>query len=248
MPSSPSATKQNANGSLGAERLRPRALRAALRERTREREQMVREQVMARGVDDPRVLAALRQVPRHRFVSEECSEFAYADGPLGIPGEQTISQPYIVACMSQAARLQPRDRVLEIGTGSGYQTAVLTELCQEVYSVEYLPEVAAFGRRHLAALGYLERGVELRIGNGYEGWPEHAPFDAILVTAAPKRVPPPLLHQLAIGGRLVIPVGAGGDQNLELWTREAPGDDESAFSRATLFGVRFVPFLGPSGD
>jgi protein-L-isoaspartate(D-aspartate) O-methyltransferase len=208
---------------------------------------MVKEQVMARGIDDPRVLAALGQVPRHRFVSGDCARLAYTDGPLGIPGEQTISQPYIVASMSQAARLQPHDRVLEIGTGSGYQTAVLAELCRETYSVEFLPEVAAFGRRHLAALGYLEGGgVELRVGDGYQGWPEQAPFDAILVTAAPARVPRPLLHQLAVAGRLVIPIGTGGDQNLELWTRERNGDDESAFSRATLFGVRFVPFLGPN--
>lgn len=249
MPSSPSAANHDENALLGAQRLpASAALRAALRERRREREQMVKEQVMARGIDDPRVLAALRQVPRHCFVPGDCAKLAYTDGPLGIPGEQTISQPYIVASMSQAARLQPRDRVLEIGTGSGYQTAVLAELCRETYSVEFLPEVAAFGRRHLEALGYLEHGVELRVGDGYEGWPEQAPFDAILVTAAPARVPRPLLDQLAVAGRLVIPVGTGGDQSLELWTREKPGDGEDAFSRATLFGVRFVPFLGSHGE
>jgi protein-L-isoaspartate(D-aspartate) O-methyltransferase len=249
MPSSPSASHQDENAFLGAERVRPSAaLRAARRERTAEREQMVKEQVMARGIDDARVLAALRQVPRHCFVPSDCAKLAYTDGPLGIPGEQTISQPYIVACMSQAARLQPRARVLEIGTGSGYQTAVLAELCDEIYSVEFLPEVAAFGRRHLEALGYLEHGVELRVGDGYEGWPEQSPFDAILVTAAPARVPPPLLRQLAIAGRLVIPVGTGADQRLELWTRERPGGAENAFSCATLFGVRFVPFLGSHGE
>jgi protein-L-isoaspartate(D-aspartate) O-methyltransferase len=245
MQRSPPATSQDVKGSLEAEKLRPAALRAALREREAEREQMVQEQVLARGVDDPRVLAALRQVPRHRFVSRESSELAYTDGPLGIPGKQTISQPYIVASMSQAARLRASDRVLEIGTGSGYQTAVLAELCRETYSVELLPEVAAFGRRHLAALGYLQRGVQLRVDDGHGGWPEQAPFDAIVVTAAPERVPRPLLHQLALAGRLVIPVGSGDDQNLELWSREKKGDDDSAFSRTTLFGVRFVPFLRP---
>jgi protein-L-isoaspartate(D-aspartate) O-methyltransferase len=209
------------------------------------REQMLVVQLLERGITDPNVLDAVFRVPRHRFVPESEREWAYADRPLALAGEQTISQPYIVASMTQAAALSPRDRVLEIGTGSGYQTAVLSELCREVYSVELLPEVAALGRENLAALGYLERGVELRVADGYEGWPERAPFDAILVTAAPPQVPQPLLEQLAIGGRLVIPVGVGKRQQLDWWRRLEPGNEASAFVRRRLYGVRFVPFLGP---
>lgn len=224
---------------------RPATWLQAVRELHEEREVMVREQIEARGIEDERVLEALRTVPRHRFVPGRMRQQAYSDGPLPIPGEQTISQPYIVGCMTEAARPQPSDRCLEVGTGSGYQTAILSELCSEVYSVEYLPEVASFGRHNLEQLGYLERGVELRVGDGYLGWPERAPFDVILVAAAPARVPRPLLHQLAPGGRLVIPVGVEREQNLELWTRQRPGEDEGAFARELLFGVRFVPFLGP---
>jgi len=223
---------------------RSAAWQSAVLERQAEREEMVRTQIEARGVEDDRVLAALRSVPRHRFVPEHVRSSAYADTPLPIPGEQTISQPYIVAFMTEAAQIAEGDRCLEIGTGSGYQTAVLSELCREVYSVEYLPEVAAFGRGNLGALGYLERSVCLRVGDGYGGWPEHAPFDVIVVAAAPPRVPRPLLRQLSLGGRLLIPVGVDREQNLELWTRQRPGDSRSAFSKQILFGVRFVPFLG----
>ncbi|HEU4581987.1 MAG TPA: protein-L-isoaspartate(D-aspartate) O-methyltransferase [Polyangiaceae bacterium] len=227
---------------------RPAAWLDAVLEQREERERMVRAQIEARGIEDPRVLEALRTVPRHRFVPEHSREGAYADSPLPIAGDQTISQPYIVAFMSEAAQISPSDRCLEIGTGSGYQTAVLAELCREVYSVEYLPEVAAFGRENLGALGYLERGVHLRVGDGYEGWPEFAPYDVILVTAAPRRVPKPLLRQLALGGRLLSPVGLEREQNLELWTRRRAGDGRAAFSREILFGVRFVPFLGAHGE
>jgi protein-L-isoaspartate(D-aspartate) O-methyltransferase len=220
----------------------------AVLEQHEEREEMVRAQIEARGIEDQRVLEALRTVPRHRFVPQRSREGAHADSPLPIPGDQTISQPYIVAFMSEAAQIAPGDRCLEIGTGSGYQTAVLAELCREVYSVEYLPEVAAFGRRNLAALGYLDRSVHLRVGDGYAGWPECAPFDVILVTAAPARVPKPLLRQLALGGRLLIPVGVEREQTLELWTRRRAGDERAAFSREILFGVRFVPFLGAHGE
>lgn len=228
--------------------VRPAEWLEAVRELHEEREEMVREQLKARGIEDESVLEVLRTVPRHRFVPSRSRHLAYSDGPLPIPGEQTISQPYIVAFMTEAAGLQPRERCLEVGTGSGYQTAILSELCHEVYSVEYLPEVASFGRHNLEQLGYLERGVHLQVADGYQGWPEEAPFDVILVAAAPMRVPRPLLHQLARGGRLLIPVGAEREQNLELWTRQRAGDDDEAFARELLFGVRFVPFLGPHGD
>lgn len=209
---------------------------------------MVREQMESRDIGEPRVLQAMRTVPRHRFVEENLRHLAYVDGPLRIPGGQTISQPYIVAFMSAAAEISPSARCLEIGTGSGYQAAVLVELCRETYSIEYLPEVAAFGRENLQALGYLDRPLSLRIGDGYRGWPDRAPFDAILVTAAPERVPSPLLAQLALGGRLVIPVGPRRDQHLEVWTRVAVGEKPTSFSRKRVFGVRFVPFLGPQSE
>lgn len=210
-----------------------------------ERDAMVEEQLAGRDVREPRVLEVMRRVPRHRFVRDAESRRAYGDHPLPIVGGQTISQPYIVGFMTQAAGIGAGERCLEIGTGSGYQAAVLAELCRETYSIEYLPEVAEFGRRNLEATGYLERNVHLRVGDGYLGWPEAAPFDAILVTAAPEHVPQPLLDQLAIGGRLVIPVGpTHGVQQLEIWTRTEPGSDRSAFRREELFSVRFVPFLG----
>jgi protein-L-isoaspartate(D-aspartate) O-methyltransferase len=213
-------------------------------ERRAERSQMVETQIAAEGVSDSRTLAAMRRVPRHRFVAPGFEARAYEDRPLPIPGGQTISQPYIVAFMTEAADIAPGERCLEIGTGSGYQAAVLAELCGATYSIEYLPEVAAFGRKNLQASGYATR-VELRVGDGYGGWPEHAPFDAILVTAAPEKVPAPLLAQLAPAGKLVIPVGPeGGRQKLERWTRVGPGQGESAFERETLLGVAFVPFLG----
>jgi protein-L-isoaspartate(D-aspartate) O-methyltransferase len=231
----------------GAVALRAAAWQEAVREQHEEREEMVRVQIEERGIEDMRVLNALRTVPRHRFVPARVRALAYSDGPLPIPGEQTISQPYIVAFMTAAADIEPTDRCLEVGTGSGYQTAVLAELCAEVYSVEYLSEVASFGRHNLERLGYLQRGVELRVADGYAGWPEHAPFDVILVAAAPASVPRPLLQQLSKGGRLLIPVGLEREQNLELWTRRRAGDDDEAFARELLFGVRFVPFLGPHG-
>ncbi len=241
---------QPAPGAAGSAALpaaapRPAAWHGAVGERQAQRQLMVEQQLRARDIADERVLAALATVPRHRFVPDSVRPLAYRDGPLPIPGEQTISQPYMVAAMSEAAEISAGERCLEIGTGSGYQAAVLAELCGETYSIEYLPEVAAFGRANLEALGYLERGVFLRVGDGYLGWPERAPFDAILVTAAPEQVPEPLLEQLAVGGRLVIPVGSEHEQRLEVWTRQRAGQDEGAFERRQLFGVRFVPFLGP---
>ncbi len=219
--------------------------RAPLDEMATARRRMVSEQLQSRDVHDERVLAAMDVVPRHRFVLPEYQDAAYGDHPLPIVGGQTISQPYIVGFMTQAASIAPTERCLEIGTGSGYQAAVLAELCKETYSIEYLPEVADFGRANLERTGYLRRGVHLRTGDGYLGWPEAAPFDVILVTAAPEEVPQPLLEQLAIGGKLVIPVGPkSGVQQLEVWTRTAGAKAPSAFEKKVLFGVRFVPFLG----
>ena len=169
------------------------------------REQMVQRQLLARDIDDPRVLEAMRKVPRHRFVPDEHAAHAYLDQPLPIGHDQTISQPYIVALMTQLARPAPGDRVLEVGTGSGYQAAVLAELAAEVFSVEIVTPLATRAALLLRKLGY--SNVAVRSGDGYAGWPEHAPFDAIVVTAAPERIPAPLLEQLAPGGRLVIPVG-----------------------------------------
>src|SRR5690606_27283006 len=171
------------------------------------RQRMGERAIVGAGIESQRVIEAMRTVPRHQFVLPDMRQQAYADRPLPIVGEQTISQPYIVAFMTAAADIQVGERCLEIGTGSGYQAAVLVELCAETYSIEYLPEVAAFGRSNLQKAGYLERNLQLRVGDGYAGWPQAAPFDAILVTAAPDAVPQPLLDQLAMGGKLVIPVG-----------------------------------------
>jgi protein-L-isoaspartate(D-aspartate) O-methyltransferase len=196
-----------------------------------------------RKITDPAVLEALRRVNREHFVPESLRAQAHDDQPLPIGEGQTISQPYIVALMTQSARPRPGDRCLEIGTGSGYQTALLLELCKEVYSIEYLAPIAALARRNLEHAGQLGPRLHLRIGDGYAGWPEAAPFDVILVTAAPPSVPRPLLDQLAPGGRLVIPVGDSGQvQRLECWTRSADG---STLSHESLAAVRFVPFLGP---
>ena len=209
-------------------------------ERVSEREALVRG-LERDGIRDARVLEVMRRVPRHRFVPEAVRGMAYVDRPLPIGHGQTISQPHVVALMTQAVAPKASDRCLEIGTGSGYQAAILSELCERTYSIEYVPELAAFARENLRATGY---EVELRQGDGYRGWPEAAPFDVIVVTAAPERIPEPLLEQLELGGRLVIPVGPeGGAQTLELWTRTGEGKGEAAFERQSLADVRFVPFV-----
>ena len=200
------------------------------------RERMVREQIAGRDVRDPRVLAALARVPRHELVPDEMREHAYEDRPLPIGRGQTISQPYVVAYMTEQLHLRGDERVLEIGTGSGYQAAVLAELAREVYSIEIVEELGARARADLARLGY--SNVHVRVGDGYRGWPEQAPFDAIIVTAAPGHVPQPLIDQLAVGGRLVLPVG-GLDQELLRIERDATG-----LRREHLIGVRFVPMRG----
>jgi protein-L-isoaspartate(D-aspartate) O-methyltransferase len=208
---------------------------AALRARADERDKMVREQIEARGVRDPKVLAAMRAVPRHELVAEEQRSQAYEDRPLPIGQGQTISQPYIVAAMTELLDLQPGERVLEVGTGSGYQAAVLAELGVEVYSIEIVESLGRRAAEDLERLGYR---VNLRIGDGYRGWPEAAPFDAIVVTAAPEEVPPLLIEQLKVGGRLVIPVGSWS-QELVLLRKE-----EDGVHQESVAAVRFVPMTG----
>jgi protein-L-isoaspartate(D-aspartate) O-methyltransferase len=202
-----------------------------------EREHMVRDTIASRDVTDERVLRAMRTVPRHEFVPEGQRGDAYADHPLPIGHEQTISQPYIVAIMSQLAQVEPGDTVLEVGTGSGYQAAVLAEMGVEVYSIEIVEPLARSAQQTLSRLGY--RNVHVRAGDGYAGWPEHAPFDAIVITAAPPRVPEPLEEQLKVGGRMVVPVGEDGMQNLMVLTRTADG-----FEQSNVIPVRFVPMTG----
>jgi protein-L-isoaspartate(D-aspartate) O-methyltransferase len=202
------------------------------------RERMVQSQLRARDITDPRVLEAMRRVPRHRFVPPSEHELAYGDHPVGIGSGQTISQPYIVAYMTEALALGPEARVLEIGTGSAYQTAILAEIARDVYSIEVVEELADRAAAVLRELGYTN--VHLRCGDGYAGWPEAAPFDGIIVTAAPDHVPPPLVAQLRIGARLVVPVGRG-DQELLVLTRTEEGLREEQ-----RLGVRFVPLVRSS--
>jgi protein-L-isoaspartate(D-aspartate) O-methyltransferase len=204
---------------------------------TAQRAAMVREQIAARGVHDARVLRALRQVPRHLFIPACYRAVAYGDHPLPIGEDQTISQPYIVGFMTEALRVGPGARVLEIGTGSGYQAAVLAEVAKEVYSIEIIAALSQRSNALLRQLGY--RNVQLRVGDGYAGWPEKAPFDAIIVTAAPPRVPKPLLAQLKVGGALVAPVGRS-DQELVRVTRVG----QERYKSERLLGVRFVPMTG----
>jgi protein-L-isoaspartate(D-aspartate) O-methyltransferase len=213
-----------------------RPLQSASDEYRAAREQMVREQIEDRGVRDARVLAALRKVPRHLFVPPEERGEAYNDYPLAIGHGQTISQPYIVAYMTEALELKPRDRVLEIGTGSGYQAAILAELVTEVYSIEIVEALAKEAEARLHRLGY--SSVQVRAGDGYRGWPEAAPFDAIIVTAAPDHIPQPLVDQLREGGRMVLPLGLWDQELVRL--RRSP----SGILRETLLPVRFVPMTG----
>lgn len=199
------------------------------------RAQMIKDQITARGVKDLRVLAAMQKVCRHCFVTEDMRTRAYEDYPLPLAHGQTVSQPYIVALMSELAALRGGEKVLEVGTGSGYQSAVLAELAGEVFTVELFPDLAADAAARLAAQGY--RNISFRTGDGAAGWPEHGPYDAIVVTCAARQVPPALTAQLKDGGRLVIPVG-DEPQTLRLLTKTAAGTQER-----DICSVRFVPLL-----
>lgn len=203
------------------------------------RERMVAEQIAARGIDDERILAALRKVPRHLFVPAPVRSRAYEDHPLPIGEGQTISQPYVVALMTLAIAPQADMRVLEVGTGSGYQAAILAELCRSVHTIEI---VETLGRRAADLLAARYPNVHVQIGDGYRGWPEEAPFDAIVVTCSPTEVPPPLVEQLREGGRMVIPVGERGIQELVLLTRQG-----GRLVRESILPVRFVPMVDSQG-
>jgi protein-L-isoaspartate(D-aspartate) O-methyltransferase len=205
------------------------------------RAQMVEEQLQARGIGDPRVLAAMRRVPRHLFVETTLQHRAYDDTPLPIGAEQTISQPYMVALMSQLLELKGHERVLEIGTGSGYQTAILAELAREVFSIERVEALTRCARACLDRLGYGTR-VHLRSGDGSNGWPEAQPFDAEIITAAVQQVPRPLVEQLADGGHLVLPLGEADLQGLARIQKKGGTLDVKYFGEC-----RFVKLIGPYG-
>lgn len=202
---------------------------------TEERNEMVREQIQARGISDTRVLQALRDVKRHLFVPAESAEDAYEDYPLPIGEGQTISQPYIVALMTELLELKAEDRVLEIGTGSGYQSAILSRLAREVYSIEIVPSLGETARKRLDLLGY--DNVQVRVGDGYQGWPEKAPFDTIIVTAAPPEIPQALVDQLAEGGRMVVPVGTNYQELMRLDKKDG------RVTKRVITAVRFVPMV-----
>lgn len=204
------------------------------------RRRMVAEQLRPRGISDARVLAAFEAIPRHLFVPPEYRPWAYDDSPQPIGHEQTISQPYIVALMSELLALTGSERVLEVGTGCGYQAAILAKLAAEVHTVELIPALAERARQNMEILGL--ENVQVHCADGSQGWPDSAPYQAILAAAAAPKVPPPLLEQLDEGGRLVLPVGARGFQRLELWRRE--GD---TFSSENILPVAFVPLRGKHG-
>jgi protein-L-isoaspartate(D-aspartate) O-methyltransferase len=200
-------------------------------------EKMVETQIVSRGVRDPDVIRVMKQIPRHLFVPERMRDQAYGDHPLPIGSGQTISQPYIVAIMTEYLELTGTEKVLEIGTGSGYQAAILSRLADTCYSIEVVKELAEEAGEKLAELGYLN--VVVKWGDGYKGWPEHAPFDRIIITAAPETVPEQLVSQLAVNGRMVLPVGTNF-QELILITRNRKG-----IQRRNIIPVRFVPMIHP---
>lgn len=198
---------------------------------------MIEEQIIARGIKDKRVIQAMRKVPRHVFIPETNRSRAYDDSPVPIGQGQTISQPYIVACMTELLHLSPDDTVLEIGTGSGYQAAILAEIAKEVYTIEIIPELGKRAENALQELHY--ENIKVKIGDGYHGWPEYAPFDAIIVTAAPEYIPEPLIDQLKMDGRLVVPVGVYPYQELKQIVKTPEGIEEH-----DITSVLFVPMTG----
>ncbi|MEN8117697.1 MAG: protein-L-isoaspartate(D-aspartate) O-methyltransferase [Bacteroidota bacterium] len=204
------------------------------------REHMVKRQIQARGISNKKVLQAFRKVERHRFVLPDYVRFAYSDSPLPIDEGQTISQPYIVAFMTEALELEPTDKVLEIGTGSGYQAAILAEICDSVFTIEIFEKLGNKAKRLFAELEY--KNIYCKIGDGYQGWTEHAPFDAIIVTCSPTHVPQPLKAQLAEGGRMIIPVGRSPVQYLVLLKKK-----KGKIREEKVLPVRFVPMLDEEG-
>ena len=205
------------------------------------RKRMVEKQIMARGIEDDRVITAMLKVERHRFVPEKYRHYAYSDSPVPIGNGQTISQPYIVALMTEILNLSSSDRVLEIGTGSGYQAAVLAEIVDEVYTIEIVEPLGRIAEQRLKELGY--DNVKVMVGDGYLGWPEHAPFDRVIVTCAPTEIPPPLVEQLKEGGIMVIPVGSAGFQYLYR-VKKYMGEAETE----EVIPVSFVPLTGPHAE
>lgn len=201
---------------------------------------MLPEQVKTRGINNPLVLEAMSKVPRHLFVPSEYQESAYADSPLPIGEGQTISQPYIVAFMTEILKLSKQDKVLEIGTGSGYQTAILAELCKQVYSVEIIHTLACGANSLLLDLGY--RNIKIKLGDGYEGWPEYAPYDAVVVTCCPTHIPQSLTEQLKERGKIIIPVGKPHSQKLVLLQKI-----NNKVYKQNIFEVRFVPMTKEGG-
>lgn len=203
------------------------------------KKEMIEQQLKWRQINNAAVLKAMEKVPREKFVPESLASLAYSDRPLPIGEEQTISEPYVVAFMTQALELKPTDKVLEIGTGSGYQAAILAELAHEIYTIEILPDLAAAAEKRLATLGY--QNIHVKAGDGYLGWPEQSPFDAIVLTASPDRVPQPLMDQLKEGGRLVVPLGGSEKfQTLVLYTKQ-----KGVFVKLRqLLPVSFVPMTG----
>jgi protein-L-isoaspartate(D-aspartate) O-methyltransferase len=231
--------KQKAAEKKDKKHPRPDHSHPAFTERTKERSRLVSRWIKAQGVRDPNVLTAMRTVPRHEFVRPGDSRRAYADQPIPIGHGQTISQPYIVALMTEYLELQPDHNVLEVGTGSGYQAAVCAELAREVYTIEIIDELAKSAKERLKDLGY--PNVSVKAADGYFGWPEHAPFDAIIVTAAAGLVPPPLIEQLKPNGRMILPLGSPyGSQTLVLITK----DDKGEVRSKAVLPVRFVPMTG----